>query len=50
MNVLSNDLKIMATNYDKVILDLGAGVERTVQHLTNGAGSVIVVINDDMSS
>jgi flagellar biosynthesis protein FlhG len=50
MNILSNDLRTMAANYDRVILDLGAGVERTVQHLTNGAGSVIVVINDEPTS
>ena len=50
MNVLSNDLRVMAANYDRVILDLGAGVERTVQQLTNGAGSVIVVINDEPTS
>jgi flagellar biosynthesis protein FlhG len=50
MNLLSNDLRVMAANYDTVILDLGAGVERTVQQLTNGAGRVIVIINDEPTS
>ena len=50
MKILSNDLRVLAANYDTVLLDLGAGVERTVQQLTNGAGSVIVVINDEPTS
>jgi flagellar biosynthesis protein FlhG len=50
MNLLSNDLMVMAADYDTVILDLGAGVERTVQQLTNGAGRVIVIINDEPTS
>ena len=50
MKILSNDLRVLAANYDTVLLDLGAGVERTVQQLTNGAGRVIVVINDEPTS
>jgi len=50
MKLLSNDLRVLAANYDIVLLDLGAGVERTVQQLTNGAGNVIVVITDEPTS
>ncbi|MBC8339391.1 MAG: MinD/ParA family protein [Rhodospirillales bacterium] len=50
MKTLSNDLRVLAADYDKVLMDLGAGVERTVQQLTNGAGNVIVVITDEPTS
>lgn len=50
MKMLSNDLRVLAADYDTVLMDLGAGVERTVQQLTNGAGSVIVIINDEPTS
>jgi flagellar biosynthesis protein FlhG len=50
MKMLSNDLRVLAADYDKVLMDLGAGVERTVQQLTNGADSVIVVITDEPTS
>ena len=50
MKMLSNDLRILAADYDTVLMDLGAGVDRTVQQLTNGAGSVIVVITDEPTS
>ncbi len=50
MKMLSNDLRVLAADYDTVLMDLGAGIERTVQQLTNGAGSVIVVITDEPTS
>ncbi|MBT3307249.1 MAG: MinD/ParA family protein [Alphaproteobacteria bacterium] len=50
MKMLSNDLGVLASDYDRVLIDLGAGVERTVQQLTNGASSVIVIINDEPTS
>jgi flagellar biosynthesis protein FlhG len=50
MKMLSNDLRVLAADYDKVLMDLGAGVERTVQQLANGADSVIVVITDEPTS
>ncbi len=50
LKMLSDDLKVLAQGYDKVLIDLGAGVERTVQHLTNTAGKVIVVVTDEPTS
>ena len=50
MKLLSDDLGVLAAEYDKVLIDLGAGVERTVQQLTHSAGSVIVVITDEPTS
>jgi flagellar biosynthesis protein FlhG len=44
---LANDLVGATTNYDHVILDLGAGVERTVRELACLAGSCIVVTTDE---
>ncbi len=50
MKLLSDDLGVLAAEYDKVLIDLGAGLERTVQQLTHRAGSVIVVITDEPTS
>lgn len=44
---ISDDLQRMTGRYDHVILDLGAGVERTVRQLVRGAGSLIVVTTDE---
>jgi flagellar biosynthesis protein FlhG len=48
--MLSDDLVVLASDYDKVLIDLGAGVERTVLQLAHGAGNVIVVITDEPTS
>lgn len=47
MQVLCNDLSLFGAHYDRVILDLGAGVDRTVRQFTNIAGSCIVVTSDE---
>ena len=39
-----------AAHYDHVILDLGAGIERTVRQLARLAGSCIVVTTDEPTS
>lgn len=44
---ISDDLRRMTNRYDHVILDLGAGVERTVRQLVRGVGSLIVVTTDE---
>jgi flagellar biosynthesis protein FlhG len=44
---LADDLMATAANYDHVILDLGAGVDRTVRELARLAGSCIVVATDE---
>ncbi len=50
LKMLGDDLKVLADGYDMVLMDLGAGVERTVQQLTRAAGQVIVVITDEPTS
>ena len=44
---LGEDLCGLAEGYDHVILDLGAGIERTVRHLTMLAGTCVVVTTDE---
>ncbi|MCU0838287.1 MAG: MinD/ParA family protein [Rhodospirillales bacterium] len=44
---LADNLAGLANAYDHVILDLGAGIERTVRYLTDVVGTCIVVTTDD---
>ena len=44
---LQADLAALATNYDHVILDLGAGIDRLVRRLAEQAGTVLAVTNDE---
>lgn len=50
LKALGGELKAIAENYDKVLIDLGAGVERTVLQLAYSAGKVIVVVTDEPTS
>lgn len=50
LQMLGDDLNLIATGYDKVIIDLGAGVERTVRQLANNVGTCIVVVTDEPTS
>jgi len=43
LQTLADDLALMAGGYDRVVLDLGAGVEKTVRALANQAGTIMVV-------
>lgn len=47
LNALGEDLELLSSIYDHVVLDLGAGVERTVRNLTNHVDTVLVVTNDE---
>jgi flagellar biosynthesis protein FlhG len=47
LQLLSNDLLLLAPLYDRVIVDLGAGVERTVRQFTHHGGVSIVVTTDE---
>ena len=47
---LCDDLTATAARYDHVILDLGAGLERTVRELTRLAGCCVVVTTDEPTS
>ena len=45
--VLADDLAQLATQYDHVLLDLGAGIERSVRQLATFAATCIVVFTDE---
>ncbi len=47
LQILADDLMLLAAAYDKVILDLGAGVERTVRQFTHNVGTCLVVTTDE---
>ena len=47
---LSQGIAALATRYDRVVIDLGAGVERPVRHLAAIAQQTIVVTNDEPTS
>jgi flagellar biosynthesis protein FlhG len=50
LQILADDLSLLAGSYDRVVLDLGAGVEKTVRALANQAGTVLVVTTDEPTS
>ena len=47
LQILGDDLALLGVAYDKVILDLGAGVERTVRQFTRNVGMCLVVTTDE---
>jgi flagellar biosynthesis protein FlhG len=47
LHTLGSELALIAPLYDRVILDLGAGVERTVRQLVRSASSLVVVTTDE---
>ncbi len=47
INALVDDLITLSGAYDRVILDLGAGVERTVRQLSRAASTCIVVTTNE---
>ena len=47
---ISDDLVLLASRYDNVLIDLGAGVERTVRQLVHNASTCIVVLTDEPTS
>lgn len=50
LQILSDELSVLAPNYDRVILDLGAGVEKTVRALAHNAGTCLVLATDEPTS
>ena len=50
LQVLGEDLTLLSATYDKVVLDLGAGLDRTVRQLTHNVGTCLVIATDDPSS
>ncbi len=47
LQMLGDDLALLAGAYDRVVVDLGAGVEKTVRLLAQNAGVVLVVTTDE---
>ncbi len=47
LQILSEDLMLLSGAYDKVILDMGAGVENPIRILSGMSGRVIVVCTDE---
>ncbi len=50
LNHLRTQLEQIAAEYDYMIMDLGAGIEKTIRFLSNIASKVIVVITDEPTS
>ncbi len=47
LNTLAEELILLSQAYDQVILDLGAGVERTVRNLANSVDTILVITTDE---
>ncbi len=47
LRMLSDELIQIAPNYDMVLLDLGAGIERTVRQMATYASQYLVVVTDE---
>ncbi|MBB4313527.1 flagellar biosynthesis protein FlhG [Roseospira marina] len=47
LQLVADDLLLMARGYDRVILDLGAGVEKAVRQLARTASTILVVTSDE---
>lgn len=50
LQILGEDLALLAARYDRIILDLGAGVEKSVRQLARAADTVVVVTSDEPTS
>jgi flagellar biosynthesis protein FlhG len=50
LQIMGEDLALMAARYDRVVLDLGAGVEKSVRQLARSADTVLVVTSDEPTS
>lgn len=50
LQILGEDLSLLANSYNKVILDMGAGVEKSVRILSSLASQIIVVCTDEPTS
>ncbi len=50
LQLLGEDLALTAKNYNRVIIDLGAGVEKAIRELARPAGTILVVTSDEPTS
>ena len=47
LNGVLKQLRVLAQSYDAVLIDLGAGVDKTVRFMASAAGTMIVVTTED---
>jgi flagellar biosynthesis protein FlhG len=50
LQILGEDLAILAGRYDRIVVDLGAGVEKSVRQLAKAADTVVIVTSDEPTS
>lgn len=50
LQLLRDDLYILAQHYDKVIIDLGTGIDKTLTFLAGCGGVVLIMCNDEPTS
>jgi len=50
LETIATELKNIQSNYDLVIIDLGAGIEQNVQYLASLAARCLVVVTDEPTS
>lgn len=50
LQLVSDDLQLLSAQYDKVIVDLGAGIEKSVRLFAQKAGTLFVVCSDEPTS
>lgn len=50
LSKLKTDLEEIATEYDTIIMDLGAGIEKTIRFLSTIASRVVMVVTDEPTS
>lgn len=50
LQILAEDLSMIASAYDKIILDMGAGIDKSNRVLSGMAGRVIVICTDEPTS
>jgi len=50
LQLIFDDLQLLCAQYDKVIIDLGAGIEKAVRLFAQNAGTLIVVCTDEPTS
>ncbi len=50
LQILSEDLLLLSSNYDHVLLDMGNGIDRSIRILSGMAGNIIVICTDEPSS
>jgi len=50
LQIIGEDLALMATRYDRIVIDLGAGVEKSVRQIARAADTIMIVTSDEPTS